>query len=123
MKRISNIVNPKGIVSDRLTRKEDRILRQVEQARDSVKDQIADKEEQAEALIDQLGKFADADGTSKVQSVLNQYCEKQEEITVLNHYVDHLTKLRKALEEDVNVTPMPVTQVEIVNAAAAKPEK
>lgn len=120
MKRISNIVNPKGVVNERLERMENRILRQVEQARDSVKDQIADLEENGEKLIDQLGKFAGTDGTSKLQNTLMEYCEIQEKIAVYNHYVEHLNTLRKKLDEDVKITPMPITQVEIVNKVEGK---
>ena len=120
MKRISNIVNPKGVVSERLERMENRILRQVEQARDSVKDQIADLEETGEKLIDQLGKFAGTDGTPKLQNALMEYCEVQEKIAVYSHYVEHLNTLRGKLGEEVNITPMPVTQVEVVNATEKK---
>ena len=120
MKRISNIVNPKGVVSERLERMENRILRQVEQARDSVKDQIADLQESSESIIDQLGKFAGTDGTTKLQDALMRYCETQEKISVFGHYVEHLNTLRSELEKEVNITPMPVTQVEVVNAATEK---
>ena len=120
MKRISNIVNPKGVVNERLERMENRILRQVEQARDSVKDQIADLEENSEKLIDQLGKFAGTDGTPKLQSALMEYCEVQEKIAIYNHYVEHLKTLSEKLTEEVKITPMPVTQVEIVNKIEGK---
>ena len=114
MKRIQNIINPKGIESERLQRKEERILRQVDQAADSLKDQIADLEEATEVLIDNLGKCADAEGTSKMQNVFTQYCEKQEQIMVLKHYVAHLNTLKQTLVSDVEVTPVAI-QVEVVN--------
>ena len=114
MKRIQNIINPKGIESERLQRKEERILRQVDQAADALKDQIADLEEGTEVIIDGLGKCADADGTAKMQNALNQYCEKAEQITVLKHYVAHLNTLKEKLVADVKVTPIAVP-VEVVN--------
>ena len=114
MKRISNIVNPKGIPSERLARKEERILRQVDQAIDSVKDQIADKEEEIEILVDNLGTVADATSTAKMQSSLNEYCEKQEEVSTLKNYVKHLVDLKETLNKDVEITPIAVP-VEVVN--------
>jgi hypothetical protein len=114
MKRISNIVNPKGIPSERFARKEERILRQVEQAIDSVKDQIADKEEETETLIDSLGTAAEATCTAKVQSILNTFCQKKDEIATLNNYVGYLKELKAELNKDVEITVV-TTPVEIVN--------
>lgn len=118
-KRIANIINPKGIESERLERMEARILRGVDQGIDSVKDQIADLQERSEKLIDSLGgATAKADGTVKLQDVLNKYCENEENIAVLNHYVKHLEGLKAKLNETVDITPAPVVQVEITKPEA-----
>lgn len=114
-KRIANIINPKGIDSERLERMENRILRGVDQGIDSLKDQINDLEEKSEEIIDSLGgASAMAEGTKNLQCSFQRYCENEERILTLNHYVEHLTGLKKKLLEEIEITPMPVTQVQVV---------
>ena len=108
MKRISHIVNPKGIRTDVIARKEERILRQVDQAIASVEDTISDADEEIDYLIDSLGEAGASSDTVKLQDKLNKYCELCEKKETAQKYAVYLAELKSALNEEVDVTADPV---------------
>ena len=114
MKRIQNIICPKGVMTEKLERQEARILRQVEQAHDSIEDQINDKEDEIENIIDSVGKAGGADGTAQLQKVFTAYCEKKEELEALKRYSGYLDDLKAKLTAEVKVTPVPIP-VQVIN--------
>lgn len=113
MKRISFVVNPQGVRSDALTRREERIGRGIEQAIASAQDSAAEAEEKADAIIDDLGKVGGADQTGDLQSKINEYLKAKEMAWAWNRQVEHLNALKTALDEEVEVTVNP-TIVKVV---------
>ncbi len=113
MKRISFVVNPQGVRSDALTRREERIRRGVEQAIASAQDSAAEADEKADAIIDELGKVGGADQTGDLQSKINDYLEAKETAWAWNRQVEHLNALKAALDKEVEVTVNP-TVVKVV---------
>ena len=113
MKRISFVVNPQGVRSDALTRREERIRRGVDQAIAAAQDSADEAEEQANAIIDELGKVGEKDQTSDLQGKINEYLEAKETAWSWNRQVEHLNALKAALDEDIEVTVNP-TIVKVV---------
>ena len=108
MKRISHIVNPQGIRTDVITRKEERILRQVDQAVASVEDLISETDEKISNLIDSLGEASTGSDTPKLQKKLNDYCDLCTQKETAQKYIVYLTELKSTLNEEVEVTIDPV---------------
>lgn len=113
MKRISYVVNPQGVRSDALTRREERIGRGIDQAIASAQDSAAEAEEKADALIDELGTVGGADQTGDLQSKINAYLKAKETAWAWNRQVEHLNALKVALNKEIDVTVNP-TIVKVV---------
>jgi len=108
MKRINHIVNPQGIRTDVIIRKEERIFRQVDQAVASVEDLISETDEKINNLIDSLGEASTGSDTLKLQDKLNMYCDLCAQKETAQKYIVYLTELKSALDEEVDVTIDPV---------------
>ena len=117
MKRISHIVNPQGIRSESLTRREDRIRRQVDQAIDMTKDKAAEADEKADQVIDTLGKTSGIDQTSDLQKTLQSYLQFREEGWQWKRQTEFLEELKVALDKDVDITHNP-TLVKVIKDSA-----
>ena len=107
MKRISHIVNPQGPRTEALKRKEERILRQVDQAIAAAEDQAAEAQEQLDSITDSLGSASGAGDTGKLQAAFNKYAQISEEKLAAERCVEHFQALKKALNEEVEVTINP----------------
>lgn len=107
VKRISYIVNPQGLRTDAIKRKEERILRQIDQAIASAQDQADEALDQSEKIIDSLGSVSDSSDTCKLQDKLNAYCDACEHKTVANRYAEYLSRLKAKLSEEIDVTVNP----------------
>ena len=104
MKRITHVVNPKGVRSDALTRCEDRIRRQVDQAIASAEDNAAEANDAAESIIDGLGTSSGKEDTGKLQDRINKYLALREEAWGWNRQVKFLNELKTKLDEEVDIT-------------------
>ena len=113
MKRISFVVNTQGVRSEALTRREERIRRGVDQAIAAAQDSADEAEEQANAIIDELGKVGEKDQTGDLQNKINQYLDAKETAWSWKRQVEHLNALKAALDEDIEVTVNP-TIVKVV---------
>lgn len=115
MKRITHVVNPKGVRSEALTRREDRIRRQVDQAIASAEDSALEAEDAAEAIIDGLGESSGKEDTDKLQNRLNKFLEAKEAQWAWERQVGYLKNLKESLEKEVDITVNPIP-VEITKA-------
>ena len=107
MKRINHIVNPQGVRSEALTRKEERIKRQVDQAIAAAEDTAAEFEEAAENIIDTLGTASGKEDTGKLQNAFQKYMEAKENAWAWMRQVVYLNELKAALDKEVEVTVNP----------------
>lgn len=113
MKRISYIVNPQGVRTEAIIRKEERIDRQIDQAIAAAQDQAAEAKEQADAIVDKFGENSGIDGTAGLQAKINKYLEFRDAQWGWNRQVEYLKELKASLSEEVEVTVTPtVVRVE-----------
>ena len=107
MKRINHIVNPQGIPSDVLTRREERIVRGIDQAIASAQDQADAAEEKIQTLVNSLGKVSGAEDTKSLQEKLNMYGALCEEKVTAERYIKHFENLKADLDKEVKVVINP----------------
>lgn len=108
MKFIDFIVNPAGgILTDGLTRKSERIKRNIEQGVAAIQDEIDEIKEKKVTALRSLGDVADASSTSKMAEVFSKICTYEEEIALKNRCIEYLKGVRTELDKDVDVTTNP----------------
>jgi hypothetical protein len=109
IKRISHIVNPQGVRSEKLTRMEKRILRGADQAIDSLEDQLAETEEKAQSIIDSFGECGTgAEGdTARLQKKFNDYITVASKARALKDAIEDAKNLKTILNEEIEVTINP----------------
>lgn len=108
MKFIDYIVNPAGgVLTDVLTRKGERIKRNIDQGIASLQDEVDELKEQRVIALRNLGDVADASSTAKMANVFSQICTLEEQMALKTRCVGYLKSVRTELDKDVDVTINP----------------
>jgi hypothetical protein len=104
MKRIDAVIKGKATqMTDTLTRKAARILRNVDQAIDWAEDQLEMQNERAEALINSLGTVADGSCTRECSDRINSYIDTVKMADEWKKSIAILNNLKEKLNAEVEV--------------------
>lgn len=101
VKRINLIVKGKGLISEMLRIKQNKIERAIESAIDRAEEESIDAENRVLSLIEKLGESTDS--STKINEVINEICVAMDDATEWQTRKQQVERLKKMLNEEVDV--------------------
>ena len=101
VKRINLIVKGKGLISEMLRIKQNKIERAIESAIDRAEEESIDAENRVLSLIEKFGESTDS--STKINAVINEICVAMDDATEWQTRKQQVERLKKMLNEEVDV--------------------
>lgn len=101
VKRLNLIVKGKGLVSEMLRLKQNKINRAIESAIDKAEEEALDAENKVISLLEKLGNSTDS--STSINAVINEICTTMDDAETWRIRKKQVEQLKEMLNEEVEV--------------------